>query len=495
MSVDGIAGGAGAWSGQGYQRLAELSCHQSGLDYLLRRPPDAEAGIRRAMNRAGVSDVDDYLALVRSGQQPMDDLVEELRVGESYFFREPLVFDHLRREVLPGLLRLRDPDHVLRAWSAGCAAGEEPYSLAILCHEQGLSPRIQILASDISRLALARAKAATDYSRWALRDSDEGFLVRYFTPNEGSFALRPELKARVLVRYLNLAEDSYPSVTTGTWGMDLILCRNVLIYFSEDMIRQVARRFHECLAPGGWLVPGASDPPLGDYAPFERHMTRGGVIYRRALPASQVGERPREKTPRAVVAPSPARDAAAPRRTAQRSATGTAPRTPASTLVRARRALSDGDYPGAIRLTQPLVHDDACQAVRVRALTNLEGAASGERVATQALEACPRSVELRFLRAVLLLDLGREEEAIGEARRALDVDPTAALVHFTLGAILWRRGDAAGARRAFELCRALCEALPAEEILPLSEGERAGALAQAAAIQLKALDLNQEGPP
>jgi chemotaxis protein methyltransferase CheR len=494
MKVGGPDGVAAAWSGPDYQQLAELACTKSGLDYLLRRPPDAEAGIRHAMSRAGVDDVSEYLMLVRTGEQPMDDLVEELRVGESYFFREPLVFDALRGELLPELLRLRGPDHVVRAWSAGCAAGEEPYSLSILCHEEGLDHRVQILASDISRLALARAEAAADYSRWALRDSDEAFLDRYFTKNGGSYTLQPRYKARVQVRYLNLAEDGYPSIATGTWGMDLILCRNVLIYFSEDMVRQVARRFYECLAPGGWLIPGASDPPLGEHAPFETHMTRGGARYRRAPHELPSSTGLRAKLPAASEAPAPT----PPRRTSSRpepTRSGARSSRPSvSVLERARRALGDGDYLGALHLAQPRVHDEACQVIRVRAQANLEGAASGERAAATALVTHPRSIELRFLRAVLLLDIGREVEAVEEARRVLEVDPSAAIVHFTLGAILWRLGDLTGARRAFERTQALCQALPTDEVLPLSEGERAGALAHAAATQLRALDLAQEDP-
>ena len=103
----------------------------------------------------------------------------------------------------------------------------------------------------------------------------------YLQPYEGRFLVAEHIHRRVNFEYLNLALDVYPSLTTDTWGMDIILCRNVLIYFDPQAIRAVARRLYQALAVGGWLLTAASDPPLAAYAPFETVTTDAGLLYRR----------------------------------------------------------------------------------------------------------------------------------------------------------------------------------------------------------------------
>jgi chemotaxis protein methyltransferase CheR len=228
------------------------------------------------MARVGVVDVPRYVALLEAGRVPLDDLVTELTVGETYFFREPAHFEFIQNEVFPEVMKRRGADHVFRIWSAGCATGEEPYSLAIALVEAGLQG--QVLATDISRTALWRAREAT-YRPWSLRGLDEERVQRVFRQAGDRWRLHARFGDLVTFQFHNLAQDAYPSLPAGIWAMDLILCRNVLIYFDKASIARVAHGLHTSLADGGWLITGPSDPPLDGLAPLVPVVTKGGVFY------------------------------------------------------------------------------------------------------------------------------------------------------------------------------------------------------------------------
>jgi chemotaxis protein methyltransferase CheR len=160
----------------------------------------------------------------------------------------------------------------------------------------------------------------------------------------------------------------------------------------------------------------------------------------------------------------------------------------------ARRALLLGELHRAIELTQDNQSDPLACAIHVQALANLDASAA-ERVCAAAAVRHPLSAELNYLHAVLLMEQNRDEEAARAARRLLCLDRTLALAHFTLGSILRRQGDAGGAVRAFRNCCDLCRARPAEENVPLSDGETAGRLLLATEAQLHALAAVQEANP
>ncbi len=160
------------WSDPAYEGIANLVNLRTGLKFLPSRHDSAELGMRQAMARAGISDASRYHALLLGSPAAFDDLVCELAVGETYFFREPAQFEFIRHEVLPEFRRRR-PEATIRVWSAACASGEEAYSLAILLEEEGLAAQAQILATDISHRSLARARQGT-YTTWSLRGERRG---------------------------------------------------------------------------------------------------------------------------------------------------------------------------------------------------------------------------------------------------------------------------------------------------------------------------------
>jgi chemotaxis protein methyltransferase CheR len=336
---------------------------------------------------------------------------------------------------------------------------------------------------------LAKARRA-EYTPWSLRGDGAKAMQPYLRRQGDRMVLNETIRRLVQFEHLNLALDVYPSFATSIWGMDLILCRNVLIYFDRDAIGQVARRLQESLAPGGWLITASSDPPLGGEAPFETVVTDIGVFYRRSeVPCG--GQVPGASAKPKSLFPKPANGAAKKSSIYQRpaqSSSQSASQPEAQNdildpLAEARNALDRGDYARSAALTRGLLKMEEANVIYVQALANQE-VSEAERACAEATVRHPLSPELHYLHAVLLLNLGREEEAAQAARRVIYLDRSLAIAHFTLGSILRRRGDHAGARRAYRNARELCAAMPAEQAVALGEGEPAGRLAEAAAVEL-----------
>ncbi len=184
-------------------------------------------------------------------------LAEHLTIGETYFFRDNNTFELIKNKILEPLIAERrlSNQKQIKIWSAACCTGEEPYTLAMILCE--MLPNIKdwnisILGSDINIEFLRRAKRGV-YRDWALRAIPEHYLQKYFQKEAEGFAISPKIKKMVRFSYLNLIEDQYPSLTNGTSNADLVLCNNVLIYFSEVQGRRVIAQLDKSLVDGGHL--------------------------------------------------------------------------------------------------------------------------------------------------------------------------------------------------------------------------------------------------
>jgi chemotaxis protein methyltransferase CheR len=482
--------------------VMDLVGMRAGLAFPPNRHREVERAIRKAMVHHHVAEPEDFVRLLQADDQAFDSLIVDLTVGETYFFREPAQFEMLRREILPDIMRNRHPGSVLRLWSAGCATGEEPYSLAIVLEQEGLAGSAAILGTDISRAALARAHEAT-YGRWSLRNSPAEITERYFRRRDDRFHLLDRFRRRVKFDYLNLASDVYPSAGNGTAGVDVILCRNVLIYFEPDAVGRIAQRLFAALAPGGWLIAGPSDPPLWDLAPFETVVTEAGIFYRGRHAAGRPAPAPGAPRPVRAVGPaqavSPARGAAV-IDTAGTAAAGSdtrvaeAPRRAVATpLAEARQAFAGGDFDRVLQETRAMADDPEACALRICAQANLGQSDDAEATAATAVQSHPLRPELQYLRAIVLMNLERYEEAAVSLRRVIYLDRSLAVAHFTLGSVLLRCGAATEARHAYRNALALAAGRPKDEVVPLSEGERADRLAEAARAQLAFIEGNGGG--
>lgn len=221
------------------------------------------ARLGKRMRTLGVPSLAEYCDLLRGpdGEEEITNAIDALTTNFTRFLREEKHFQFLVREAIPAVLRLRKQ---CRVWSAACATGEEPYSLAVYLMEHfppAAGPDWNVLATDISTRALARARDAI-YTHDQLRDMPPEWLRRHFQRGhgdwQGHYRVKPALAARVRFLHLNLL-GPYPFNDV----FDVIFCRNVMIYFDRPTQEQLIARLHRHLAPGGYLVVGHSESLAG----------------------------------------------------------------------------------------------------------------------------------------------------------------------------------------------------------------------------------------
>jgi chemotaxis protein methyltransferase CheR len=250
-----------------------------------------EKRLARRIAELGVGSFSAYHYLLRKdagGEEELATIIDMLTTNETYFFRE---FGQLRAlvdEVLPELLaryRERRPGP-LSIWSAGCSSGEEPYSIVMLAREAGLEPGrdFRVYASDISRQMLHKARRGV-YRQASFRETDPLLRKRYFEEEDGHWRISDEVKRHVVFTRVNLIDRSRISIL-GT--MDVILCRNVIIYFDLETKKQVIGTFAEKLHPGGYLLLGHSESLINVSSAFQLRHLRNDLVYRRPLPGEGV---------------------------------------------------------------------------------------------------------------------------------------------------------------------------------------------------------------
>ena len=366
-----------------------------GLDFPARRDADLERALDAATDAPR-----ELLDALRA--QPTTDprwrsLITALTIQESYFFRDAALYAALVERVLPDLIAQRRAAGDLRLglWSAGCAAGQEPYSLAMLVDR--LLPdrsgwRVSIQASDLDAHALETARSGV-YGDWALRDLPV-WARRYFDSRDPRRHVVGE-RIREMVQFapLNLATDQYPG------SLDVIVCRNVLMYLADDVRHEAVIRLGRALAPDGWLVVSPLDSTPASEANLLVPIELAGVrLLRRrdgARPAPPADLQPRRRTARVPAAP-PLESA----------------------LERARAAADRGQLDDAIVLCLQALRDD------------------------------PLDAEAHLLTAAVEEERGDLTAAIAAVRRAIYSEPDSANAHLRLGSLLSRRGDEASARRS-----------------------------------------------
>ena len=265
-----------------HEFLRTLLHQRTGIQLDPGREQFAEMRLGGLANDLGFDSLPDVLDAVRTEEHwgiLHRLVVEALAISETSWFRDAHVWVELRQTILPGLLERRKATRSLSLWSAACATGQEPYSLAMILHELGdrLSGwQVRTLATDFSQGILKRAQAAS-YSQLEMnRGLPASQLVRHFRKMPDAWELRSEVRDRVEFRELNLVQG-WPELPP----MDLVLLRNVLIYFEPELRRRVLRQLARLLRPDGVLVLGAGETTLTMDDSFEAVPLARTVVYRR----------------------------------------------------------------------------------------------------------------------------------------------------------------------------------------------------------------------
>lgn len=236
--------------------LLRLFYLRSGIDFSYYKPGTIERRIARRMEMVRAADLSDYVKMLEGNPDEVDALYRDLLVEVTQFFRDPQAFEILKTQVLPGLIENKARRDELRIWVPGCATGEEAYSIAILvsevAREMDRNVRLKLFASDVHRSSIERASHAV-YSEEALESISEELRERYFTRLDHGYQVVAELRQRMVIATHDLTRD--PPFTR----MDLVSCRNLLIYFEPEIQQRVLRLLHFSLNKGGALFLGPSE--------------------------------------------------------------------------------------------------------------------------------------------------------------------------------------------------------------------------------------------
>ena len=468
------------WSSPAVAQLAALIAEEAGLVLPAPRRQELETALVRLAKETKLGNADNYATRALLDPALREAAITEVTVGETYFFRDREQLEYLRDVVLPAIRHERGADAELRLWSAGCASGEEAWTLAMVLDHAQFGDRAHVFASDISPKSIARAKAGS-YRAWSVRGAESAPARAYLRHDGTEFIVADSLRKRVSFSILNLAGDGYPSLVNGLWGMDVIFCRNVLIYFDADTVAAVARRLYATLRDDGWLFTAPSDPPLHEFAPLYPLATDHGIVYRRQPPPAQprLSSTPASAT-KTMTTPTPPRGLALAR-----------PKLPPRKLTTIRSLPSQPQPQPATVLEAE--SDSESEVAQVRQLVRRGDLRAALTRATRAIQGEPLVLELHLLRALIADELGHSDEAVTAVRCALYLDPTLAIAHFMLAALLERRGDESGARRSYRNTLQLLTSRLPSEVIALGDGETAGSLAERARHQLARL--TRDGAP
>jgi chemotaxis protein methyltransferase CheR len=466
--------------------FAEFMATVAGWSFPPGRRDDLLRGISTAAAELGQPDAKrcmQWLMEANIGRREIEILARYLTVGETYFYREPAVFAALEYRVLPELIEARRKagNLSLRLWCAACCTGEEAYSLAMVLSR--LLPdleqwHITLLATDINAVFLQRAADAV-YKPWSFRNAPRWLQGGYFKVTPAGFALQPRIKRMVTFAYLNLVDDSYPSVENNTNAMDLILCRNVLMYFSPEQTARVVRNLQHALVPGGWLVVSSTETSHELFKELNTVNFPDAVLYRK-LDATQLA--PSKLQPllqdelswlaTTLPAPEPAPEP-------EMAPAPEAPAPPAmpQPYLQAQALYQEGRYTEAAAVLEGNAESAPAKLLLARAAANLGQLELAASYSEQAIAADKLNPGCQYLLAAILDEQGQPEAAYAALKRALYLDQSFVLAHFSLGNLAKRLGKANATKHFDNALRLLADYAP-DALLPESEGITAGRLAE-----------------
>ncbi len=426
--------------------------------------PSLGTALTRAAESQGLPTADFLQRLLARDTAAVEAFIGYAVIGETYFFRHP--------EQLRELARMA-PSHPgsFLVWSAGCASGEEPYSIAMTLMAAGLpAESIRVVGTDVSGRALERARQAT-YSPWSVRRMEPELERRFLTIRPESVSVPPEVRARVEFRRHNLVTDPPP-----VSGAQAVFCRNVLIYFPPEVIPSVLERLVRALAPGGWLFLAPAELPFAKGMGLEEREVDGMPVLVKPVPGERPSPRAARSTPLRVLAPraptSPLRRVQTPSRATPASEAQVPAAAPVAQAVRVGQAVTPPPTPQTPGATPGV--DSLEQALAAARAGQFDVAEEFARLAAREL-----SPEAYLLLAMVAEGREDVQGAVAAVRKALYLEPQLAIGHAMLVALYGRLGQPEEAERARRNALRALEGLDDEHVLRGVEAMTAGGLRRA----------------
>ena len=446
------------------ERCSQFIEARAGLHFPRERWPDLERALCVVASELGFENLEECTSRFvsnRAKREELDVLFSRLTIGETYFFRDQKAFEVLEHRVLPEIIRARRSSAKrLRIWSAGCCTGEEPYSIAIAVSR--VLPdigdwEVTIVGTDINQRFLEKAEAGV-YSHWSFRGTAEDLRARYFhQTGKDRFEIIPPIKKLVTFVCVNLVEDIFPSLLTNTNAMDVIFCRNVLMYFSREQAKKVTASLHHALLEDGWFFPSSTEASRELFGQFTSVDVPGTIVYRKGVPQAWLAAL---WPPVAPLLPGLLSPPASP------------PLRESAPAVRAEPAPAAAP----VSILPPL-------ADQARHLANAGRLDDALLACDKALAADKLAPLPHYLRGLILQEQGAHDSAMAALRRALYLDPAFILAHFALGNLMRRNGRRREAVKCFENVRTLLRGHPPDSVLPEADGLTAGRLLATLEVQ------------
>jgi chemotaxis protein methyltransferase CheR len=464
-----------AISDEQFERIRRLIQKRMGLTISASRKRDFFKRIQPFLNQKD-DDMEGFVRKLENSNTIDQEMVNSLTIGESYFFRNHPHFAALQREILPNLIAKNENRRRLKIWSAGCSTGEEPYSIAIMLRRDFPSLRdwdITIMATDINTQYLRRAREGK-YTKWSFRGVDDRTINAYFKQtNKNQYTLNDSIRNNV--SFFNLNLSTIPDHIDAMYeDCDLILCRNVLIYFHSRLATRICEVFSTCLREDGFLLLGHSEafPSLKDLNTVYSHAT---YFYRKQTemaplrPASRIslvpglGPYDPEKMIMSIHDEQPA-FAGGSLKTFAPSTFAFSPPGPPDALEEDLKRVRDLSMEGELQ-----------EATRLIDRLEREGGRLDFRV--------------YFLKALIADQENEPEDALSHLKQAIFLNKQFIIGHYYQGVIAERSGDISAAQRGYRnTCRLAREMRPDSEVKE-GGGIRAGRLLEIATERLKELEL------
>lgn len=518
------------------EKFIKLICATTGLQVREQDRDTLQKKILLRMKLLKLSTPEEYYQLLEAGTTAINtpsglqseyewkELSLLLTISESYFFRDRGQFHLLKNYILPELIERQRPTRSLRIWSAGCSTGEEPYSLAILIQE--MIPDweqwdISILGTDINQSNIEKAKRGI-YSSWSFRMVDPNLQEQHFSHRKGEWQLSERIRNMVTFQYGNLVQDSYPNISIGIHNLDLIICRNVFVYFSAKAISLVLKKFYNSLRLGGYLMTAHAELYAQSLGHFRAKVYPESVVYNRcenilrepsidvwsqesqlhqlsvrdrtAWSANPANPIVMQELP--VVEKKPARKpffpSVEPATSNSIQATSLPLKTSTPTTIPTQTSL-----PRSSNTTAALPQQKIAQALLMEAESLFQKEAYLEAIkkAQQLITLQPTQIAAHHLMAQSYANLGQYEKASIACHQAIQLDSLSAEPYYLLAHIAEEQGDIEEAKR---LCKRIIYLAPSSIFAYLelaSLYEREGDIQRAKKMRTTAVDLLKEINP
>jgi len=260
-----------------FELYRDLIYDKSGITFTPTNRSILESRLKERLREKSIATVKEYFTTIKSNEEELKGFLDSITTNLTRFFRNQAHFDALEKYVIPEVKTIRKTPGTIRIWSAGCSTGEEPYTIAMLLSEILTPPwNFEIIASDISLKCLMTAKEGF-YSESRIVGIPDNYLAKYFDKVEGGYKVHEALQSKIKFDYHNLKNDS------GQRNLDIVFCRNVIIYFDDAAQTAVINRFWDSMASKSFLFIGHSESLFGMTTKFEFVKTEWATLYRKNI--------------------------------------------------------------------------------------------------------------------------------------------------------------------------------------------------------------------